>query len=151
MQSVTTKVKPIPAGHHSVTPYLVVEGASKLIDFLKRTFNAEETVRMNGPDGRVAHAEVKIGDSIIMMSDATTEFKPVESQLYVYVDDIDDTYKRALQAGASIVRELKNQFYGDRSASVKDPLGNIWGIATHVEDVPPDEMQRRIKEGLATQ
>ncbi|HEV2119083.1 MAG TPA: VOC family protein [Candidatus Bathyarchaeia archaeon] len=146
MQSVTTKVKPIPAGYHSVTPYLIVEGAPKLIAFLKQTFNAEEVARMNGPDGRVAHAEVKIGDSIVMMSDSTAEFKPAESQLYVYVDDIDVAYKRALDAGAISVREPKNQFYGDRSASVKDPTGNTWGIATHVEDVSPEEMQKRMKE-----
>ena len=146
MQSVTTKVKPIPVGYHSVTPYLIVEGAPKLIAFLKHTFNAEEATRMNGPDGRVAHAEVKIGDSFVMLSDATGEYKPVESQLYVYVDDIDLTYKRALEAGATSVREPKNQFYGDRSASVRDPTGNIWGIATHVEDVSPEEMQRRMKE-----
>ena len=100
---------------------------------------------MNGPDGRVAHAEMKIGNSIVMMSDATTEFKPAESQLYVYVDNVDDTYKRALQAGATVVREPKDQFYGDRNASVKDPVGNIWGIATHVEEVSPDELQRRMK------
>jgi uncharacterized glyoxalase superfamily protein PhnB len=146
MQSITTKVKPIPAGYHSVTPYLIVEGAPKLIAFLKHTFNSEEATRMNGPDGRVAHAEVKIGDSFVMLSDATGEYKPVESQLYVYVDDIDVTYKRALEAGATSVREPKNQFYGDRSASVRDPTGNIWGIATHVEDVSPEEMQRRMKE-----
>lgn len=145
MQSVTTKVKPIPAGYHSVTPYLIVEGAPKLIDFLKHTFNAEESARVKGPDGRVAHAEVKVGDSMVMLSDPTPEYKPIESQLYVYVDDIDAAYKRALEAGATSVREPKNQFYGDRNASVKDPTGNVWGIATHVEDVPPDEMQRRMK------
>ena len=146
MQSVTAKVKPIPAGYHSVTPYLVVEGAPKLIDFVTRVFNAEEIARMNGPDGRVAHAEVKIGDSIVMMSDATAEFQPVASQLYVYVDDIDKTYKRALDVGATIVREPKTQFYGDRNATVKDPAGNIWGIATHVEEVSPEEIARRMKE-----
>ena len=145
MQSVT-KVKPIPIGYHSVTPYLVVESASRLIDFAKRAFNAEEIARMNGPDGRIAHAEVKIGDSVVMMSDSTAEFPPVQSQLYVYVDDTDATYKRALQAGATVVREPKNQFYGDRNASVRDTLGNIWGIATHVEDVSPEEMQKRMRE-----
>jgi uncharacterized glyoxalase superfamily protein PhnB len=144
-------VKPIPAGYHSVTPYLIIEGAPKLIAFLKHTFNAEEAARMNGPDGRVAHAEVKIGDSFVMMSDATAEYKPVESQLYVYVDNIDVTYKRALEAGATSVREPKNQFYGDRSASVRDPTGNTWGIATHVEDVSPEEMQRRMKEQSPSQ
>jgi PhnB protein len=146
MQSVTAKVKPIPPGYHSVTPYLIVDGAPKLIDFLKDTFKAEQRDFVKGPDGRIAHAEVKIGDSIVMLSDATAEFKPIQSQLYVYVDDVDTVYKQALEAGATIVREPKNQFYGDRNASVKDPTGNVWGIATHVEDVPPDEMMRRMKE-----
>jgi PhnB protein len=145
MQSVTTKIKPIPSGYHSVTPYLVVDGAPKLLDFVKRAFNAEELSRMNGPDGRVAHAEVKIGDSIVMMSDSTKEFPPAQTQLYVYVDDTDTTYKRALESGAVKVQEPKNQFYGDRNASVRDPLGNIWGIGTHVEDVSPEEMKKRMK------
>ena len=146
MQSVTSKVNPIPSGYHSVTPYLVVEGASKLIDFLKKAFNAQEIARMKGPEGRVAHAEVKVGDSIVMMSDATAQFPPMPGNLYVYVEDVDMVYKRALEAGAASVSQPTNQFYGDRSASVKDPMGNIWGIATHVEEVSPDEMQRRMKE-----
>ncbi|HZY46600.1 MAG TPA: VOC family protein [Candidatus Bathyarchaeia archaeon] len=145
MQSVT-KVKPIPSGYHSVTPSLIVDGAPKLIDFLKRTFNAEETARIKGPDGRIAHAEIKIGDSIVMVSDPTPEFKSKESHLYVYVDDIDAIYKQALDAGGAVVREPKTQFYGDRSASVRDPAGNVWSIATHVEDVSPEEMRRRMKE-----
>jgi uncharacterized glyoxalase superfamily protein PhnB len=146
MQSVTTpKVKPVPAGYHTVTPYLIVEGAPKLIDFLKRTFNAEETVRMNRPDGQVSHAEVKIGDSIVMLADQTPEFKAFQSQLYVYVNNVDETYKHALQAGGKSVQEPKDQFYGDRNASVKDPMGNTWGIATHVEDISPDEMKKRMQ------
>lgn len=144
MQAVT-KVKPVPQGYHSVTPYLIVDRAPRLIDFLKGTFNAQETVRMNGPDGRVAHAEMKIGDSIIMMSDETPQYKATQSQLYVYVDDVDVVYKRALEAGGTSVSEPTNQFYGDRNASVKDPAGNTWGIATHVEDVSPEEMQKRMK------
>lgn len=149
MQSLATKVKPIPAGYHTVTPYLIVEGAPKLIDFLKHTFNAQESALIKGPDGRVAHAEVKIGDSTIMMSDATAQWKPIESQAYVYVEDVDAAYKRALEAGATSVREPKTEFYGDRTGSVKDPLGNVWGIATHVEDVSPEEMQKRMKaQGL---
>jgi uncharacterized glyoxalase superfamily protein PhnB len=144
MQSVT-KVKPVPQGYHSVTPYLIVEGAPKLVEFLKRTFNAEETVRMDGPNGRVAHAEVKIGDSIVMMADATPENKSNQSQLYIYIDNVDTIYKKALEAGATSVTPPTDQFYGDRSASVKDPTGNIWGIATHVEDISPEEMERRMK------
>src|SRR5216117_1365944 len=95
---------------------------------------------------RVAQAEMKIGDSVIMMADATSENRAMPSQLYVYVDDVDTVYKRALEAGGTSISEPTNQFYGDRNANVKDPVGNIWGIATHVEDVPPEEMQRRIKE-----
>ncbi len=145
MQSVTTKVKPIPQDYHTVTPYLIVDGAPKLIDFLKRTFNAEEKERMNGPEGRVAHAEMKIGDSIIMIADATPEYKAIQSQLYVYVDNVDNVYKRALEAGGTSVEEPTNQFYGDRRAGVKDPTGIFWGIATHVEDVSDEELQRRMK------
>ncbi len=144
MQSVT-KVRAIPEGYHSVTPSLIVDGAPRLIDFLKRTFNAVEKERMNRPDGKVAHAEVKIGDSIIMIGDPTPEYKSSFSWLYVYVEDVDTVYKRALTAGGTSVSEPKNQFYGDRNATVRDPTGNHWGIATHVEDVPPDEMRRRVK------
>ncbi len=145
MQSVT-KVRPTPEGYHTVSPYLIVEGAPRLIDFLKHTFNAQETSRVKGPGDRIAHAEVKVGDSVVMMADASPENKAMPSQLYVYVDDVDMVYKRALEAGATSVTEPKDQFYGDRNASVKDPTGNIWGMATHVEDVPPEEMSRRMKE-----
>ena len=144
MQSVT-KVRPIPQVYHSVTPYLVVDGASRLIDFLKRTFNAVENARMDGPHGRIEHAEMKIGDSIIMLSDSTPEYKGMPCMLYVYVDDVDVVYKKALQAGGTSVKEPKNQFYGDRSADVRDPLGNHWGIATHFEEVSPEEMQKRMR------
>ena len=146
MQSITREVKPVPQGYHSVSPYLIVEGAPRLIDFLKRAFNAEEKERMNGPEGRISHAEVKIGDSIIMMAEATPQYKAMPSSLYVYIENVDMVYKRALEAGGTSVGEPTDQFYGDRSASVKDPTGNIWGIATHVEDVSPEEMQRRMKE-----
>src|SRR5215467_3074579 len=145
MQSVT-KVKHIPQGYHTVSPYLVIDGASKLIDFVKYTFNAVENARMEGPPGRISHAEMKIGDSIVMLSDSTPEYKAMPSMLYVYVEDVDAVYKRALQAGATSVSAPDNKFYGDRSAGVKDPLGNHWGIATHVEEVSPEEMQRRMKE-----
>ncbi len=145
MQSVT-KVRPIPQGYHSVSPYLVVDGAAKLIDFVKHTFNAVENARMEGPQGRISHAEMKIGDSIVMLSDSTPEYNAMPSMPYVYVDDVDAVYKRALQAGGTSVSEPKNQFYGDRSAGVRDPLGNHWGIATNIEEVSPEEMQRRMKE-----
>jgi PhnB protein len=146
-------VKPIPEGYHSVTPYLVVPGASKLIDFLKQAFEAEETERVASPDGTIMHAEVRIGDSIIMMGDAMGEFTPMPGMIYLYVNDADATYQRALRAGATSMREPENQFYGNREAGVKDELGNIWWIATHIEDVSPEELKRRaetfMKQGSA--
>ncbi len=135
--------KPIPDGFHAVMPYLVVNGAPGLIEFLKKTFGAQETERMNRPDGTIAHAEVKIGDSMVMLSDATPEYKPIPSMLYMYVRETDAVYDRALRAGASSLMAPADQFYGDRNAMVKDPSGNTWCIATHVEDVPADELRRR--------
>ena len=136
-------VKPVPDGYHSITPYLVVQGVPKLIEFLKRAFEAKETERVTQPDGRVRHAEVKIGDSVVMLGEATGEHTPMPTSLYLYVPDADTTYKRALQAGGISLMEPANQFYGDRNAGVKDPVGNHWWIATHVEDVPPEELRRR--------
>ncbi|MCI0416027.1 VOC family protein [bacterium] len=139
-------VKPIPEGYRTVTPYLISPSAAKVLDFVKETFDAKETVRMPGPDGSsIAHAEFRIGDSIVMISDGGKEYPPMPTTLYVYVSDVDATYKRALKAGATSVKEPADQFYGDRSASVKDSGGNIWGIATHIEDVTPEEMDRRMK------
>jgi PhnB protein len=145
MQSVTSKPKPIPEGYHTATPYLAVQGVPKLMTFLKQAFYAEERERMTAPDGRVSHAEMKIGNSIIMMGEPTGESKSMPGMVYLYLDDTDAAYKRALQAGASSLREPTNMFYGDRNAAVTDPVGNQWWIATHVEDVPPEEMQRRMK------
>jgi uncharacterized glyoxalase superfamily protein PhnB len=138
-------VKPIPDGYHSVTPYLVVQGADKLIDFLKQAFAAQESERLTRPDGTIGHAEVRIGDSIVMMSEASGEWKPMPSAMYLYVNDTDATYKRALQAGAVSTMEPTDQFYGDRSAGVKDLTGNQWWIATHQEDLSPEELARRAK------
>jgi PhnB protein len=136
-------VNRIPEGYHSVTPYLVVREVPKLLDFLRQAFNAQEIMRMPTPDGTIMHAEVKIGDSAIMMGEAWGEHKPMPASLYLYVDDTDATYKRALQAGATSQTDPADQFWGDRIASVIDPVGNHWSIATHVEDVPPDEMAKR--------
>jgi len=136
-------VTPIPAGYHTITPYLVVQGVAQLMDFLKQAFDAREIMRMPLPDGTIMHAEVKIGDSTLMMGEARGEFKPMPGALYLYVADADATYTRALQAGATSTMEPADQFYGDRSAGVRDPVGNHWWIATHVEDVPPDELARR--------
>jgi PhnB protein len=136
-------VKPIPEGYHSVTPYLAVEGADTLLEFVKRAFDAEVHECMRRPDGTIQHAEVKIGDSIVMLGEATDRWKPMPSTLYLYVNDADATYRRALAASATSVMEPATQFYGDRNAGVQDPTGNYWWIATHVEDVPPDELKRR--------
>ena len=145
MKPVTSKVKPVPERYHSVTPYLVVQGVPKLLEFLKQTFNSTELERVPRPDGTISHAEVRIGDSVVMMGEANAQSKPMPAMLYVYVEDVDAVYKRALQAGAKPVRELKDEFYGDRAGGVADPVGNQWWIATHKEDVSQEELRRRME------
>ena len=139
----TSRAKAIPEGHHTVTPYLVVEGVPKLIDFMKQVFGAEERLRMPRPDGTVMHAEVRIGDSIVVMGEPMGEWKPMPGMLHLYVDDTDSMYRRALQAGATSLSEPADQFYGDRTAGVQDPSGNRWWIATHIEDLSPEELTKR--------
>lgn len=139
------ELRPIPEGYHSVTPYLLVTGVPHLLDFMKQAFGATERERQTSPDGSVRHAEVKIGDSMIMLGEARGEWKPMPAMLYLYVPDTDATYHRAVQAGARSLREPRNEFYGDRTAGVEDPSGNQWWIGTHVEDVTPEEMERRAK------
>jgi uncharacterized glyoxalase superfamily protein PhnB len=134
-------VKPIPDGYSSITPYLTVNGADKLVDFVKAAFDAEEMVRMPGPDGAIAHAEVKIGDSIVMLGEAGMAGEPMPATIYLYVTDTDATYKRAIDAGATSLEEPADQFYGDRRAAVIDPVGDHWFIATHVKDPTPEEME----------
>lgn len=137
-------VKPIPDGYHTVTPYLVIEGAARLIDFLKAAFGAEEIFRMPGKDeGTVGHAEIRIGDSMIMVADANEEYPARPSMIALYVEDVDATYQRAIAAGATSIKEVADQFYGDRSGGVTDASGNRWWISTHVEDVTPEELARR--------
>jgi uncharacterized glyoxalase superfamily protein PhnB len=136
-------VKPIPDNYHSITPYLMAPGAARLIEFLKDAFGAVESERMTHPDGAVMHAEVRIGDSMLMLTDGGGDWKPMPAALYLYVNDADATYQRALAAGATSVMEPVTQFYGDRHGGVKDPSGNIWWIATHVEDVSPEELRKR--------
>jgi PhnB protein len=137
-------VKPKPDGYHTVTPYLTVEGAEKLLEFVKQAFDAADAHEcMRRPDGSIHHAEIKIGDSIVMLADAKGQWQPRPSTLYLYVDDTDATYRRALEAGATSLMEPATQFYGDRNAGVQDPTGNYWWIATHLEDVSPEEMKRR--------
>jgi len=136
-------VQPIPDGSHTVTPYLVVEGIPKLIEFLKQAFGAQERGRMARPDGGIMHAEVKIGDSVVMMGEPMGDSKAKPSTLYLYVEDVDAVYQRAIQAGGASVREPADQFYGDRTGGVIDPCGNYWGIGTHIEDVSHEEMAKR--------
>lgn len=138
----------IPKGYHTVTPYLIVEGAAKLIDFLKKAFGAEERDRFTQPDGTIIHGEVKIGDSVVMMAEACGDFKPMPAMIHLYVPDTDATYRRALEAGAQSLREPADQFYGDRSGGVRDAFGNQWWIATHKEEVAPEEMKRRAEAAL---
>ncbi len=142
-------LKPIPEGYHSVTPYLVNRGADRTLEFVRQAFGATVTEYMPRTDGRIGHAEVRIGDSIVMMSEATDEHKPMPAMLYLYVPDIDATYRRALAAGATSVAEPQDKFYGDRSGGVRDPAGNCWYIATHVEDVAADELKRRAQALMA--
>jgi PhnB protein len=147
-------VKPIPDNYPRVTPYLSIDGASDAIEFYKNIFGAEERVRMDAPGGKIAHAEIAIGDSMVMLADVFPDMggkspkdiggSPVT--LMVYVENVDDTYQRALDAGATAERKVEDQFYGDRTGSFTDPWGHIWHIATHVEDVSEEEMARRAQE-----
>ena len=141
-------VNPIPEAYGSVTPYLVVEGAEGLMKFLQDTFGA--TIRggdvMRGPDGRIGHAEVEIGDSIVMLADVPPDGEAMRAMLNVYVEDCDATFKKALAAGAESMREPEDQFYGDRTGGIRDKWGNQWYVSTHIEDVSPEEMERRVKE-----
>jgi PhnB protein len=143
-------VKPIPDGFHSVTPELNVKGAAKLIDFMKQAFAAEEVMRMPGPGGALMHAEVRIGDSIVMLMDAMRE-PPMPGSIFLYVNDVDAVYKRALQAGATSLMEPMNMFWGDRYARVKDSFGNNWSMATHKEDVPPEDLPKRAEAFMKQQ
>ncbi|MBE7550725.1 MAG: VOC family protein [Anaerolineales bacterium] len=133
-------VKPIPEGHHTVTPYLVVRGVAQLIEFMKQAFAAEEIQRMNRPDGTLMHAEVRIGDSMVMLGEAGGAYEPMPAMLHLYVEDADAVYQRALQAGAVSLRAPVDEAYGDRIGGVKDSFGNQWWIATHIRDVSPAEL-----------
>ena len=144
-------VKPIPDGYHSVTPYLIVKGAAEAIEFYKRAFGATELMRMDWSGGRIGHAEIRIGDSAVMLADEFPEMGVRGPQslggagvnLLIYVEDVDARFAQAVAAGATVKRPLKDQFYGDRSGTVDDPFGHQWTIATHTEDVSPEEMRKR--------
>jgi PhnB protein len=138
-------VKAIPEGYHSIQPYLVSKDAEKIIEFASKAFGAEELMRMPGPDGGVMHAEFKIGDSIVMTGGSPDQASQPATVLF-YTEGVDEVYKRALQAGGTSEREPEDQFYGDRTAGVKDPAGNTWWIHTNVEQVSEQEMEKRMKE-----
>jgi PhnB protein len=147
-------VKPIPDGHHTATPYMIVSGGAAALDYYKKAFGAEELMRMGGPGGKVMHAEFQIGDSRIMIADEFPEMGAKSPKtlggspmsLCLYVNDCDTVFDRAIAAGGTVVRPLMNQFYGDRSGTLTDPFGHQWTVSTHVEDVSPEEMDRRMAE-----
>jgi PhnB protein len=138
-------VKPVPEGYQSVIPYLVATDAVALIEFMKQTFNAQELLRMASPDGSIGHAELRIGDSVVMLGQAGEQWKAMPCMLYLYVPDTDAVYHRAIAAGGVSVKEPQDQFYGDRTAGVQDICGNQWFIGTHIEDVSPEELDRRFQ------
>ena len=151
-------VKPIPDGYPRVTPYLHVDGATRAIEFYSTVFGATERMRMPAPGGRIGHAELQIGDSVIMLADEFPDMNvrgpktiggtPVT--VMVYVEDVDQVFSRAVKAGAKEIRPVMDQFYGDRSGEFEDPFGHRWNVATHVEDVPPDEMAKRAATVMGT-
>jgi len=148
----TKPVKPIPEGFHTLTPYLILRGAAQAIDFYKQAFGAEELFRMPVPDGKtIGHAEIKLGDSILMLADEAPEmgFRSPQSlngtpvSFLIYVEDVDAAFTRAVGAGATVERPLEDRFYGDRTGTLRDPFGHQWSLATHKEDVSPEELEKR--------
>jgi PhnB protein len=146
-------VSPIPAGYHTLTPYLYIRGAAEAIEFYKKAFGAKEHFRMPGPDGKtIGHAEIQIGDSMIMMADempamgikGPQSLNGTSASFLLYVKDVDAAFKLAIDAGAKVTRPLENKFYGDRMGSLADPYGHEWSLATHIEDVSPEEMNKRV-------
>jgi PhnB protein len=145
-------VKPIPEGYHNVTPYLYVRAAASAIDFYKKVFGATEIMRMPGSNGKIMHAELRIGDSVVMLADENPQTGVMSPQtvggysmgLLLYLENVDAVIQKAVESGAKLLRPIKNQFYGDRSGSLLDPFGHMWTVATHVEDVSPEEMKKRM-------
>jgi PhnB protein len=145
-------VAPIPPGYSTVTPYLITRGAAKAIDFYKKAFGAVELFRLAGPDGKIAHAEIKIGNAPVMLADGMSDHADpltlggTTVSFMVYVPDVDAAFARAVAAGATVQRPVADQFYGDRTGTLADPFGHVWSLGTHVEDVAPAEMERRMQE-----
>jgi len=145
-------VRPIREGYSTVTPYLFIKGAASAIDYYKKVFGAQEIMRLNAPNGLIGHAELRIGDSMIMLSDENPQWGNKSPQtlggsatsLHVYVEDVDSVVQGAVDAGAQLIRAVKDQFYGDRSGSLLDPFGHLWSVATHIEDVSPEEIKKRM-------
>jgi PhnB protein len=150
-------VQPIPEGYNTVSPYLAVDDAEKAIEYYKKAFGAEETVRMNAPDGRIGHAELEIGDSHLMLSDPfpqsstkpPTELGGTSVSIFMYVEDVDAVVQKAVDQGATVTMEVEDQFWGDRFGSITDPFGHNWSIATHIEDLTPEEIEERGKAAMA--
>jgi PhnB protein len=150
-------VDAIPKGYPRVTPYLIVDGAAAAIDFYGSVLGAKERMRMGGPDDRIGHAELEIGDSVVMLADEHPEIDALGPRsvggtpvsLHVYVEDVDAVFARAVEAGARELQAVEDKFYGDRGGSFEDPFGHRWHVASHVEDIPPDEMAKRAEEGAA--
>ena len=148
--------KAIPEGYRTATPYLIIKGAAEAIDFYKRTFGATELLRMADPQGRIGHAEIKIGDSVIMLADEhpAMGYRGPRSlggssvSILLYLENVDGVFERAIKAGAKAQRAVADQFYGDRSGTLEDPFGHVWTVATHVEDVPAEELQRRAEAAM---
>ena len=153
------KVKPVPEGFHTVTPYLVVDDGARALEFYQKAFGAKERMRMPGPDGKISHAEITIGDSIIMLgpAQANTGVRSPESlgsstvSIFLYLEDVDSTFKKALSAGAKEAQPLADQLWGDRYGRLTDPFGHSWSLATHKEDVSPEEMSKRMQVAIKTQ
>jgi PhnB protein len=149
--------KPIPEGYHTVTPYLAVDDAAQAIEYYKKAFGAKESVRMEAPDNKIGHAELEIGDSRVMLSDPfpQSSTKPpkelggASASIFMYVDDVDSVVRQAVDAGATVAMEVADQFWGDRFGTVIDPFGHAWSIATHIEDLTPEEIAERGKEAMA--
>jgi PhnB protein len=147
----TSKPKPVPDGYHTATPYLIVNDAAQAIEFYKKAFGATELMRMAQPGGKIGHAEIKIGDSIIMLADESPDVGARSPQsiggspvsIMLYVEDVDRVFSQAVAGGAKVRRPVADQFYGDRTGGVEDPFGHLWYIATHTEDVSPEEMRKR--------